>query len=178
MQGAHMPLCRRMFAWPQVCMAGTCRSRSATSGAQCSRGCTPAQSSIRCCRVLSFRYAVDSQFTCGIHSCTDDLHAYCIAAGRYPCDQLAARVCVQAGRQGSKRQGEVFVPKDSQQPNPELLQGASYRLPHMRPGEQPLRREAVLRWQWLSLCPQVDEAIHAQTLQNTASRALQYCSAC
>lgn len=41
---------------------------------------------------------------------------------------------VQAGRQGSKRQGEVFVPKDSQQPNPELLQGASYRLPHMRPG--------------------------------------------
>ena len=29
----------------------------------------------------------------------------------------------QAGRQGSKRQGEVFVPKDAQQPNPELLQG-------------------------------------------------------
>jgi peptidyl-prolyl cis-trans isomerase B (cyclophilin B) len=41
---------------------------------------------------------------------------------------------VQAGRQGSKRQGEVFVPKDSQAPNPELLSGASYRLQHMRPG--------------------------------------------
>ena len=40
------------------------------------------------------------------------------------------------------------MPKDSQQPNPELLQGASYRLPHMRPGEQPLRRNAVLCWQW------------------------------
>lgn len=59
---------------------------------------------------------------------------------RYP-------ACVlQAGRQGSKRQGEVFVPKDSQQPNPELLQGASYRLPHMRPGEQPLRRGSCAVW--------------------------------
>ena len=55
------------------------------------------------------------------------------------CATLAASkhayISTQAGRQGSKRQGEVFVPKDSQQPNPELLQGASYRLPHMRPGE-------------------------------------------